>query len=270
MIAPPARLPLLLATRTVQHLPPSRAVAFAAVAGFDGVEVWLEDIWAHDETPARIQAAAAERGVRLTCHAAAYDVNPTSFNPGIRAESRRQVRQSVEVAAELGAPVVTVHPGKTSASTDQADALWEAQCAVYAEAVEHARRLGVQVGAEHMEARKKYLVCLPAEVGRLLAAVPGLGYTLDLAHAHQTHLPVGESVAAYWAAAGPPLHVHLSDSGRKTHLPVGEGEANLRGGLRFLCDSGYAGLVALEGSVPCGGEAVAVRNLERTRALLAE
>ena len=188
------RLPVLLASRTVNDEPPSAVVHFAAESGFDGVEVWVEDLWSHGEEPRAVRSAAEARGALLTCHAASYDVNPTSFNPGIRLESLRQILRSVEIAAEMGASVVTVHPGKTSTSADQPEYFWAVQTELYAAAVTRGRALGVEVSAEPMEPDNKYLVCLPDEVRRLLAAVPGLGYTVDVAHVHQARL----TVAAYW------------------------------------------------------------------------
>lgn len=70
-----------------------------------GVEVMCEP-------PHAWPAPVAWDGGRLTSlHVPILGINIASTNPGIRAESVRQVRATVAEAARLGAPGVVVHPG---------------------------------------------------------------------------------------------------------------------------------------------------------------
>jgi sugar phosphate isomerase/epimerase len=50
-------------------------------------------------------------GLKRTVNSPSRDVNITSSNPGIRRESMQQSIEALEIAAQLEATVVTVHPG---------------------------------------------------------------------------------------------------------------------------------------------------------------
>jgi sugar phosphate isomerase/epimerase len=49
--------------------------------------------------------------LKRTVNSPSRDVNITSSNPGIRRESMQQSIEALEIAAQLEAIVVTVHPG---------------------------------------------------------------------------------------------------------------------------------------------------------------
>lgn len=49
--------------------------------------------------------------LKRTVNSPSRDVNITSSNPGIRRESIQQSIEALEIAAQLEAIVVTVHPG---------------------------------------------------------------------------------------------------------------------------------------------------------------
>ena len=257
------RIPVYLSTRTCVDLSVVDTLALASELGYDGVEVWIDDLLRSEADPAAVRLEAARRQLQLSVHAPSYDLNPTSTNRGIREESVRQILSSLELTAALGATVATVHPGQLSGRADIAESYWPAQLGFFVSAFGRARELGVTASAEHMERGLKHIFGTPEDVARLRKetgeqAVP-FAYTLDIAHCH-TH---GIRVADFLSRAGMPRHVHLSDaSEQKTHHgAMGEGTTDIRGGLNDLLDAGYPHAIAIEGVARGRARAVATSNL---------
>lgn len=92
----------------------------------------------------------------------------TSANPGIREESRRQYRRTLEMAERLGARVVTFHPGAMSSSRDRAESYWPPLVEFFGELGSIAQRDGITIGVENMEERPGELITDPRAVARLV------------------------------------------------------------------------------------------------------
>lgn len=242
------------------------AVEAIAAAGFDGVEVWADQVADNGETPAKILGAARSAGVGLTVHASSYDINLAAWNRGIRAESRRQIEASVQLAADLEAPIVVVHPGRRSSGQDTIEDYWS----IVLESLEPidalAEQLGVTLAVELMELRPKEVVMLPADATRILShGFRATGLTVDLAHAY-TH---GDPVAFLDAIDMDDIaHVHLSDSDPDTvHLPLGEGALPLNAVVTRLVERGYDRIVNIEGYRPGRGVDLIETNARVVREL---
>jgi len=84
-----------------------------------GVEYWLETphFWLRDLPAAEVIAAKeAHPGIHtLTVHTPVLDLNPCSINPDVAEVSVAWAVRSLEMAQELGATVLTVHPGRRTA-----------------------------------------------------------------------------------------------------------------------------------------------------------
>lgn len=257
------RIPVYLSTRTAVDLSVADTLALATELGYDGVEVWVDDLVRSAAEPQTVRADAARRGLSLSLHAPSYDLNPTSTNHGIRTESTRQVLASLELAAALGAGVVTIHPGRLSSRGDLPESYWPAQLEFHLAVFARASELGVVGSAEHMERGPKHIFGTPEDVARLREAAAAadlpFAFTLDVAHCH-TH---GIGVADFIRVAGMPRHVHLSDaSAEKTHHgAMGEGATDVRGGLRDLLAAGYPHAIVIEGVARGRARAAATSNL---------
>lgn len=203
-----------------------------ADAGFDGVEVMVT----RDETtqdPTSLFAAASEYGLRVhAVHAPFLLLNRWVWG----SDPIGKVARSVEMAGQLGAPVVIAHPPYR----------WQGRYArwLVEEAPGIAAEAGVTVAVENM---------FPARLG----PVPGptlhrrsldehRNVTLDTSHA----AVAGDDLLDVTESFGERLtHVHLSNNGGRgwdSHLPVDEGVLPLGALLRRLDGSGYAGAVSLE------------------------
>lgn len=257
------RIPVYLSTRTCVDLAVADTLALARDLGYDGVEVWIDDLLRSEAAPGEVRRSAQACDLALSVHAPSYDLNPTSTNRGIRDESIRQVLSSLELAADLGATVVTVHPGQLSGRADLPESYWPAQWEFFSAVFRRAEELGVVGSAEHMERGLKHIFGTPADVARLreaaVAARLPFAYTLDVAHCHTHGIPVAD----FLQGAGMPRHVHLSDaSAEKTHHgAMGEGTTDIHRGLRELLEAGYPHAIAIEGVARGRPRAVAASNL---------
>ncbi len=222
------------------------AIDAVADAGYDGVEIWVDQAVAHDEQPSVIVQRAQGRGLGMTVHASSYDVNLTSWNPGIRAESQRQTEASIRFAVDLGAQIVVVHPGRRSTSRDDLDAYWPRILGSLEPIDRLAAEMGVTVALELMERRPKEVVMLPEDAARVMRhGYRATRLTVDLAHAWSHRDPVEflRAIPLEWVA-----HVHLSDSTAKAvHTPLGEGEIDLPALYRGVVEWGYDGIITVEG-----------------------
>lgn len=246
-------------TMFFREQPVASALQNIADIGYTAAEVWVEQMQWHGDHPAKVKQQADSLGLQLTVHATAYDLNPTSTNRGIALESRRQVEKSLAIAAELGALVVAVHPGRRTSSRDQNEEVWPHLLEWVAELDSSADHYGLSVGLELMEKRPKEIFMLPADAHQLMATTwKQLKLTIDVAHMNTVGEPLSflEQIPSHWIG-----HVHLSDNdSHQTHLPLGAGRVPLAQVLTALARI-YAGVVNLEGYVPGQGTEVLTANL---------
>jgi len=217
-------------------------------AGLDGVEFWIEtpDFWLRD-CPAD-EIIALRRGFCIpetfTIHAPVLDLNPCSINPDVASVSVRNTLQAIRLASQMGAGIVTVHPGRRTAKRPPSPADHE-RFDRYIDALhKEASECGIRIAMENMEPAINSLLCTPIMMRELLDQEPFLSFTLDVAHALSGN---PEDLSEYIRLCGDRLvNVHLSRAeGKRLHLPLDE--APVMGGiLRLLTDSGYAGPLTLE------------------------
>jgi len=169
---------------------------------------------------------------------------PTLLSAGGRERRERFLRRAVEVAAALGAPVVSLWSGAADPRRPQR-ASRDLLCQALGRLARYAEREGVGLG---LEPEPSMFVEGLAEALDVVERVGerSLGLTLDLGHLLLTESPPLERHVR--AAVGRVLHVHIEDMRRPVHehLPFGEGEMEFPPLLRALREQSYGGLVAVE------------------------
>ena len=234
MTDPP--VPVLLSTSSVFPEPTSAAFEMAASLGYDGLEVmvWTDPV---SQDVAALRVLSGHYGVRVrSVHAPCLLVTQRVWSP----DPWQRLRRSAELASELGAPVVVVHPPFT----------WQRD---YARGFGPGlRRLaneypGVSFAVENM---------YPLRVrGReFVPYVPGWdptkagfdAYTLDVSHCAAARV---DALAMAGTMGRGLAHVHLGDGrgeGRDEHLVPGRGTQPCARVLAALTASGFTGAVAVE------------------------
>lgn len=211
------------------------AFGLIAGAGFSGVEVMVtKDPDTRD--PQRLRELAEDHGVRIDAlHAPFLLVTRTVWGT----DPVGKIHRAVELAEEVGAPLVVVHPPFR----------WQSRYRrwVREELSAFAESTPVVVGVEnmfpvHVRGRRVAFHAVTT-----LADLDGFDHVvLDTSHASVAGLDLLEVLDAL---RGRIAHVHLSDNpgkGWDSHLPLGEGILPLEPFLENLAAAGYTGTVSLE------------------------
>jgi len=221
--------------------------------GYDGVELRISSNHRHglewDTPPAVRRAARAkaeEAGVALCCVATSCRLADPAAEGMIE-----QARQSINLAADLGAPRIRVFGGKfpEAVSREEATEVLTRSLSVLAE---HAQARGVVVCLETHDAW-----CDPAHVAEVMRRVdhPAVGVNWDIMHPVRV---AGKTMDEAFEALRPWIgHVHFHDGclapDRPGLTPIGEGDIDHRRAVALLKGMGYTGFLSGEwiGWEPC-------------------
>jgi len=222
--------------------------SFAAQAGLDGIEYWLETphFWLRDLPAGELITCRRDHPeiATLTIHTPVLDLNPCSINPDVAEISVGYAVRSLEMAQALGASVLTVHPGRRTAKRPPGDAD-RARFDHYMEALRAAAlKDTVTVAIENMEPAINSLICTPERMREILDAEPWLKFTLDTSHA----LAASEETAMQYIdlCADRLANVHISRAGNgRLHIPLDRSPVIARI-IRKLRDCHYPGGLMLE------------------------
>ncbi|MDF2681463.1 MAG: sugar phosphate isomerase/epimerase, partial [Brevibacillus sp.] len=158
---------LYVSSTLMWKYPVEAAILIARKYGFSGMEVWAEHVWFHESSPQEIQDAAKRSGLKLTLHAASWDLNLCSLNQGIRRQSIQEIKRSMVLAREIGAKSVTIHPGRVTLSANSR--AWHEPILIESlnELAHEACRLGRTLSIEHIEPLPKEIIVTPDDLNRL-------------------------------------------------------------------------------------------------------
>ncbi len=224
--------------------------------GFRGWEVMADGAcsFEREENIREVSEIAGSTGLTLSVHAPYSDLNLASLNHPVWRESVRQVLACIDGAAGL-TDRVTVHPGYLSPLGKLLpDRVWAQQKSALAEIGAFAADRGVRVLLENMGGLKEVLCRFPEEILGMIHDVDGIGFTLDVGHAH-TVGKVREFLGVLPRANH--LHVHDNQGAADQHLALGDGTIPWEEVGKAVARD-YSGIVVVEG-----------RNLEEARRSLA-
>jgi sugar phosphate isomerase/epimerase len=222
--------------------------SFAAQAGLDGVEYWLETphFWLRDLPADEVIACrrAHSEIVTLTVHTPVLDLNPCSINPDVAEISVAYAVRSLDIAQKLGASVLTVHPGRRTAKRPPGEADLARFDHYIAALREAAFKDKITVALENMEPAINSLICTPERMRDVLDSEPWLKFTLDTSHALAAS---EETVMQYIDLCADRLanvHISRAENGR-LHLPLDRSPVIDRILMKLL-DHHYRGGLMLE------------------------
>ena len=225
-------VPVVFSTGSLYPFGLDRVYTWAAEAGFDGVEIMMDERW--DTHQASYLHHLAER----------HGIKVLAFHPPLRRGawnlgSQETLVRVARLARRMEVPVVVAHPPPPGRPLER----WSAG------PLRKAREQGVSVAVENMprsEARTLFGIRRHRSC-HLPEHLVGLGeVTLDTSHVGASKVDL---MRAYSMLAGQLRHVHLSDSdltGGDQHRLPGRGRLPLRPFLAALAGSGYPGVVSLE------------------------
>lgn len=241
-------LPLAVSSMFFHEYTSPEIFGFVSQAGLSGIEYWLETphFWLRDLPVDEVLACRREHPElrSLTVHAPVLDLNPCSINPEVAEVSVRYAVRSLGLAGQLGAHVLTLHPGRRTARRPPGKAD-EARFGRYLAALRGAAMHdSLKVCMENMEPAVNAILCTPERVRQLLDDEPWLSFTLDVAHA--CTVSDDEPFRYIDLCHDRMANVHISRKAGKTlHLPL-DRDPLMAKVVHALADAGYTGPLTLE------------------------
>ena len=221
---------------------------FVSRSGLNAMEFWLETphFWLRDLPVDEVIACRDEHpGITtLTVHTPILDLNHCSINPEVSRVSLDYAVRSIAIASQLGASVLTVHPGRRTAKRPPSNADYARFGHFISVLRDAAKGSSLKIGMENMEPIVNSLISTPERMRSVLDEEPWLFFTLDVAHAMAKS---DSEVIRYIELCHDRLvNVHISrfDQG-KAHFPL-ERHASMAAVMESLKDHHYNGSLTLE------------------------
>ncbi|MCE5213108.1 MAG: sugar phosphate isomerase/epimerase [Methanobacterium sp.] len=161
--------------------------------------------------------------IDLYLHAPTIDMNPASLNPGMREETLLQMKETIDLAAEIGALAITTHPGLIHRLEDRVRDMGKYySIETLTQANQYANERGIILSVENMPHRYAYF-CNTAQEQRYYIEKCGCQATVDVGHAN-----TNGDIKPFLAMKNI-CYYHLSDNNgeKDQHLSLGEGNLNL-------------------------------------------
>ncbi len=236
------RLKIAINSLMLWSCPTDQAVRLAAHYGFSGIEVWMEHVRFFDTPITSIAAAVKDGHQRLTIHGPSWDINLCALNQNIRQQSLKELRTAIEVAAELQASDLTIHPGRASLPEPYQKLSLDIMVDSLAQLADYANNLGVILSIELMEPVKGELITEPHQLNALIEKLPyPMKTTLDVAH-----LQSEADFPFYFESLHHISKIHFSNrSHTQYHLPLATGIFNCHRLLKEVLPTGIP--VIIEG-----------------------
>ena len=180
--------------------------------------------------------------LQYTIHAPFMDVNIASLSSKSRANSIEQIKDSINLANEIDASVVVVHPGLVPfLLKDQPEKIYEIADKSIEELGKYSDDLGITTTIENMPAFESMIY---QDMNRLNETLEkfDMGMTLDIGHAHHSGISPNEM---YFDSI---KHIHAHDNfgDDDTHLPLGEGNIELKDIIDAFEKKNYDGIYMIE------------------------
>ena len=219
--------------------------------GFDYLELTMDPPKAHHTTIRREREAILKNldrfEMKLVCHLPTF-LSTADLTESLRQTSVRETLESLEVAAELNALKVVLHPSYiTGLSVFVVDKAKKLAMESLSQIVEKADSLGLQLCIENMFPRSNSLV-QPQDFLDIFDKFPTLKFTLDTGHAHIGSTADRRNLEFLDKLGDRIAHVHASDNFGKedNHLPIGAGTIDFHKIIRGLIAIGYDDTVTFE------------------------
>jgi sugar phosphate isomerase/epimerase len=243
------------------------ALRIAKELGYDGVEIWHFHLikTGEDNNCTELRSLAEELDLTLSFHALSWDLNFASKLDYVREASLTTLEGSLDLAAELDANPVVIHPGRITIPGDSAEKYWKYLEEGVKRLTSYAQQINRTIGLEVMEHIPKEFFITPKDANRILTQVssPNLGITFDAAH-----VPLEIEPRDYFSEMNKVIHIHLSDlTPLKRHIALNTGDRDFIDLVTLLINKNYSAVV-IEGMEPERSDWLAKHNLDEMNRLV--
>ena len=181
--------------------------------------------------------------LKYSIHAPFMDVNIASPQDQSRLNSIAQIKSSIDLANEINAEAVVVHPGLISFLANKyfKKEVYEFANQSIKEIGDYAKDLGVLATIENMPNFESMIYQNIADLNQLLVENE-MHMTLDIGHANHVGYAPDEMIFDSIKH----VHVHDNLGDDDSHLPLGEGSIDLKYIINTLESKNYDGIYILE------------------------
>ena len=181
--------------------------------------------------------------LKNSIHAPFMDVNIASPQDQSRLNSIAQIKSSIDLANEINAEAVVVHPGLISFLANKyfKKEVYEFANQSIKEIGDYAKNLGVMATIENMPNFEPMIYQNIADLNQLLVENE-MHMTLDIGHANHVGYAPDEMIFDSIKH----VHVHDNLGDDDSHLPLGEGSIDLKYIINTLESKNYDGIYILE------------------------
>ena len=221
---------------------------YVSEAGCSSIEFWLEtpDFWLKGLPVEKlINIINHHKSLKpITVHSPVLDLNPCSVNPDISEVSIKSAEKAIDIAEEISAQIITLHPGRRTAKRTPGKRDKE-RLNNYLERVRIAQeKKEIMVAIENMQPKINALLSTPESISELLEREKWLYFTFDMAHAMKNQEK--DCYRYIELLFNKIANVHISGIEKgKTHTPP-KGNKKINDLLIYLSNCGYNGHLTLE------------------------
>ncbi len=237
---------ITLNTSTIKPQPLMKKIELVAAAGYDGIELWLNDIYEYvgqGGEVSDVEKALADNGLFVPCMIAMRGwAEAEGFEYNIMLED---VKRRMELAARLKSPYIVATPAFVDCPLNQISER-------YRDLLRIGKEAGVRPTMEYISFFKSVWRTRQAWQIVQEAASPDATIILDAFHTWNS----GSSIEEYRSIPAAKIsHYHIDDAGNDRpqmqqidpdRLMVGDGPIDLKAELALLKEIGYDGCVSLE------------------------
>ncbi|AZV57540.1 sugar phosphate isomerase/epimerase family protein [Clostridium sp. AWRP] len=192
----------------------------AYTEGFEGIEFWAQHFESRGYSEKEYKELKEIYPIKTIIHSYSWDLNMSSINERIRATSINEIFKAVDLAYNLSAEEVTVHPGKESivCFKEYQKKLLRASLK---DILEYSRKKKMKISIEIMEKIAKELITTDIELKDVLKDLYWeFTYTVDTAHCSNEY-----EVMHYLENIHGISKIHISNkNGNKIHIPLNQGD----------------------------------------------
>ncbi|MFW5861078.1 MAG: sugar phosphate isomerase/epimerase family protein [Spirochaetota bacterium] len=244
---------LSLSTFVYFRYPLVEAIKRMAAFGYDGVEIWggRPHAYCDDMDDAHVKETRKvldDTGIAISNFIPAqfrYPSNPAAPDEKIRGGSVDYLKKSIDAAAALGSPYVSLCPG-FSMYGQTVEEGWDAMIRSFNQLLAHTRGMDLILILEPANRMESDLVVTVDDGLKAVRDVDGeMGLLVDIGHMFVNKEPLADAITKVQPY---PHHFHIDDNNGNAdeHMVPGDGKIQYDVFLDELKRSGYEGFLAVE------------------------
>lgn len=195
---------------------------FSMAQGYQvgGIEFWAEQCSFNGYNSKICRTLSKEYGLECVLHSKSWDINIASLNKSIREASIGEIKASIDLALEIGANEVTIHPPRETVIGERDYYVNRAREGLE-EIIEYAESQKTRISLEIMEKIPKELITSFEEFKEILGNMyKRISYTIDIAHCENK-----QDFETIYNQLPSVSKLHISNKqGKLLHTPLSQGD----------------------------------------------